>query len=436
MFFVKKEDGEIWPTNYFVKACYNDINNLWLLAGGDNSSKSSNSFLGHLESNETFGDAFKNSVDDNGGICRGVILSKIGGHEKTTLTFEGELTVGIYSGGVGIGQFIINWYQQNRSYCVDIGKLFENTFQFVQEELSVIIQDWDACNKDEAAEEINELKDMIISVNGYLKKRINDSSSEELSPDEGGYHSSPSQHAVTVEVELDNLIDAYRKTRIFRQINRKIRGRYTEANAETLRQVLDPREFTLDEMKQFRSQIGELVSSEDSLSLHDFLRRVREIFQPNVQIIGQLNQVVKEKDTIINEITESNVKKDIRIKQLEQALQEEKQKNKTRSGTKRPLSEIDSDIDQDDYSDLYDKKRRNVASSSHIKAELPLQAASLRQTDNESQQELPPSSVAPLPTQMFSPSLASKDSIATTLTPQDANKQECRVGLELSPSPD
>ena len=110
LFFVKKEDGEIWPTNYFIKACYNDIDNLWLLAGGDNSSKSSNSFLGHLESNETFGDTFKNSVDDNGGICRGVILSKIGGNKKTTLTFEGEPTVGIYSGGVGVGQFIINWH--------------------------------------------------------------------------------------------------------------------------------------------------------------------------------------------------------------------------------------------------------------------------------------------------------------------------------------
>ena len=64
--------------------------------------------------------------------------------KKQPKTFEREPIVGIYSGGVGIGQFIINWHQQNRSYCVDIGKLFEDTFQFVQEELRVIIQDWDA----------------------------------------------------------------------------------------------------------------------------------------------------------------------------------------------------------------------------------------------------------------------------------------------------
>ena len=299
----------------------------------------------------------------------------------------------------------------------------------MQEELSVIIQDWDACNKDEAAEEINKLKDMIITVNGYLKKRINYSSSEESLSDEGSYHSSPSQHAVTVEVELVILIDAYRKTRIFRQLNRKIRGRYAEANAETLRQILDPREFTLDEMKQFRSQIGELVSSEDSLSLHDFLGRVREIFQSTIKSIEQLGLALQEKDEIIEE-------KDIRIKQLEQALQEEKQKNKTRAKTKRPLSEIGSGIDQDDCSDPHDKKRRNVVSYLHTSAELPLQTASLRQTDNESQQELPPLSAAPLPTQMFSPSLASKDSMATTLASQDANKQECPESLELSPSPD
>ena len=188
-YFQRQSSGEIWATNYFFKACYNDIGNLWLLSVGANASKSSGDVVDYLE--KIFGAPFKQEVATGGGVQRGVILSKIGGTVQTTLSGLDGNDVVIYSGGKGIGQFITDWHDENRDYCFDIMQEHEQGYQIVQKKLDNIIELF-ADNKTVAANRaITSLQRLISNTNTILElyqksEAVSSSSESETGSDKEG----------------------------------------------------------------------------------------------------------------------------------------------------------------------------------------------------------------------------------------------------------
>ena len=291
LYFEKQTDGaakgEIWATNYFFKACYNDIGNLWLLSVGANASKSASDAVDYIQN--IFGDSFKQDVVAGGDVQRGLILSKIGGAPKITLPGLGGNDVEIYGGGKGIGQFITDWHDENRDYCLQVMKEYEQVYQSVKEKLDNIVDLFAGGKEKEAENAIRDLKRVLSTTNtfvgSYERSDLLSSSSEE----DTAYDKQRREQRALRSFEEEQT-----KYTIFKKIGNEIVRTYFPHNLEAKEALITQQEIadiieldklTSNEMFKLQELVnGSLVDAKNRPDLSMLLKKVKEWALPEVYL--------------------------------------------------------------------------------------------------------------------------------------------------------
>jgi hypothetical protein len=109
--FIQKDvkDGRIKGTKYFYNACYNSIDNLWLLSHAINIKKSNLPALEWLRQQDAFGEKFMHYVKNQGQLHSGIIFDRVGVVEKKFfLGIDGQP---VCAGGTTLGKFARDWFK-------------------------------------------------------------------------------------------------------------------------------------------------------------------------------------------------------------------------------------------------------------------------------------------------------------------------------------
>ena len=327
LYFQRQSSGEIWATNYFFKACYNDIGNLWLLSVGANASKSSGDVVDYLE--KIFGASFKQDVGMGGGVQRGIILSKIGGTVKTTLSGLDGNDVAIYSGGKGIGLFITDWHDENRDYCFDIMREHEQGYQIVQKKLDDIIEFFADNKAVEANKAITGLKRLISSTNTILELYQKSKDVSSSSESETGSDKERRERGVVESLEKYTAKDSFLK-----KLRRQIVNTYYAENSKSTearnvkRKITDNINLdilTLGEVNKLRELITLKLEHKDGKpDLNTLLEQISEWAKPELQR-AQKELVAARMQ--IQQLTDALTQSQVEIQQKDAALKSEKVSN-------------------------------------------------------------------------------------------------------------
>ena len=385
LYFQRQSSGEIWATNYFFKACYNDIGNLWLLSVGANASKSSGDVVDYLE--KIFGASFKQDVEVEGGVQRGIILSKIGGTVQTTLSGLDGNDMAIYSGGKGIGQFITDWHDKNRNYCFEVMQEHEQGYQIVQRKLDGIIELFADKKAVEANKAITNLQQLISSTNTILElyqksEAVSSSSESETASDKEGR-----ERGVVESLEKYTAKDS-----LLKKIKRQIVNVYyvedpksSEAK-DTRHKVTDSIKLdrlTLGEMSKLRELITLTLEHKDGKpALNKLLNQINEWAKPEVQRVQealvaekqnnqQLTEALKTEKAEKQELTNALSQAQAEIQQKDAKLETEKDLNQkltdeiTLLGSRlakyepKAASQVQSSITSDSHLSMSQKRPRS-----------------------------------------------------------------------------
>ena len=346
--------GEIWATNYFFKACYNDIGNLWLLSVGANSSKSAKDVVDYLK--EIFGDSFKDDVAAHGSVQRGLIVSKIGGAPITTIPGLGGHDVTIYSGGQGIGQFITDWHGINRNFCFQIMKEYEVAYQTIDEKLDTIVQLFAEGKDQQAKKHIIDLKRAITSMSKVVD-----------SHERPGFLSSSSEEDTTYDRQrrergtVKSYTDNQTKSSLFKKIESKIAKTYfagdpnpREALAKHLKlsDHVDIDKLTVNEMIKLKKLVESRLANPDPskqpelpmllLSIKDWARPEVHVIQEKLSKLEmeilELKVKLEEADIAIQQKEDSVLKLEDELTHAQAEIQEKTDALKDAEEAKQALS--------------------------------------------------------------------------------------------------
>src|SRR3989339_298612 len=138
-YFGRNESGVIQGRGYFYKACYNDLDNLWLLCHACNVEKSDQEALTWFAKQEPyFGEAFVKCVEEAGGLHAGLLIDRVYYDTGTDTKFLiGEKEVTLHEGeSQGLGQFVRNWFFEHFKEHYEIHKEFyTKNFALLKEQL-------------------------------------------------------------------------------------------------------------------------------------------------------------------------------------------------------------------------------------------------------------------------------------------------------------
>jgi len=142
-YFGKNKKDTICGTGYFYKACYNEMDNLWLLCHACNVKKSDRDPLTWLRDQEPyFGEAFITHMKEAGGLQAGIFIDRVylpqAGDREIIL---GDRTVRLFTGdSKGLGRFARDWFATHHQaqYAAHQKFFIENFAQFKEQLLDIL----------------------------------------------------------------------------------------------------------------------------------------------------------------------------------------------------------------------------------------------------------------------------------------------------------